>query len=411
MKKFLAAVIFMLSLSSLVCAANENVPQSEPERNLSTGVNEFCWKYFATLNRNENILYSPYGIHAALSVMANGASGDTRQEILNALGADNVENLNAEHKNFSELVAKSYGENLFAEFNLLLVDKKIFGRGLNENFRRVVTDIYNSDVREADFSDNLDGERDKIKRWVADKTRGFIPNYYALATAETVTDLLNVVCFKGAWAVPFNERDTSLRSFKNYNGSIGEHPIMSKIFENSITYRADEKFKGIELPYSAGAAMYLILPVDENSLNVAELWNAESFSYREDFLVGLKNSTAFDGEVVVRIPKLRMSFEKILVDNLREMGMEKSFGDDAEFFNIVNGKQLKIGNAKHCAEIKIDEQGTEAAAVTEIVTNDGMAIDEKPPRRVYFLAERPFLFVIRDVESNITLFAGVVNDL
>ena len=405
MKKFLMAVIMLLSVMNIACA--------EPERNLSTGVNEFCWKYFATLDKTENIFYSPYGIHAALSILANGASGDTRQEILHALSVDNVENLNDEHKRFSELVLKTYDDkNFFKEFNLLLVKKNIFGRGLDKKFQRVVTDVYKSDVRKADFSDNLDGERQNITRWVSDKTQGFIPNYYPLAFPGAMTDLLNVVCFKGEWAMPFNERDTSLQGFRNYDGSIDEYPMMSKVFKDAIPYRADEKFKGIILPYSAGAAMYLILPADDNALNVAELWNAESFSYRADFIDGLRNSPAFDGEVIVRMPRSGMNFETILVDSLQAMGMEKSFSNDAEFFNIVNGEQLKIGNAKHCARIKIDEQGTEAAAVTEITMLEATATpDFKPPRRVYFIADRPFLFVVRDLESNVTLFAGVFNKL
>ena len=179
MKKFLALLICMLSLSRVACAGISD---------------DFCWKYFATLNRNENIFYSPYGINAALSILANGASGDTRQEILNALDADNVAALNDAHKNFSAIVAKTYGgESLFMESNLLLIDKKISGRGLNQDFQSVVTDVYNSEVRTADFAGNLAGEKEKISRFVNDKTNGFIANYNSIATAATLTDLLNVV--------------------------------------------------------------------------------------------------------------------------------------------------------------------------------------------------------------------------
>ncbi len=412
MKKFFMAVILLLSLSSFACAA-EKIVEREPARNLSTSVEEFCWKYFATLDKNENIFYSPYGINAALSILANGASGDTRQEILHALEADNVENLNDCHKNFSESAEKIYrGENLFMESNLLLVDKKIIGRGLDKNFKQVVTDIYKSDVRQADFENNLRGEKQKISAWVSDKTNGFIPNYNSIANAATLTDLLNVVYFKGKWAMPFKARQTFKRDFKNRDGSIKKVDMMSKTFEEQISYCEDEKFKGIEIPYSAGAAMYLILPVDEDALNIAELWNGENFSARADFLDALKKTPAFDGEVVVRLPKFELDIENNLVENLKAMGIEKSFTDGAEFFNIVNGTPLKIDNAKHRAKVKVDESGTEAAAVTEIVMVEATATpDPRPPRRVYFLAERPFLFMIRDVESGTILFAGVVNNL
>ena len=409
MKKFLTAMMILMSLSSGGCV-NAKPIDVEPPRNLSTSVDEFCWKYFATLDRNESIFFSPYGIHAALSILANGATGDTRTEILNVLEIDNIENLNDCHKNFSAYVAKNYTS--LAESNLLLVDKKIAGRGLDKNFKKIVTDIYKSDAREADFSGNIDGEKKKITRWVADKTKNFIPNYNSIATADTLVDLLNIVYFKDKWAIPFKERNTFEENFKNRDGSLKEVSMMSNIFKESIKYYADEKFKGIELPYTSNAAMYLILPVDDDALNVAELWNEETFSYRADFLNGLKNSYPFDGEVVVHLPKLELESKNNLVKNFMAMGINKAFSDYAEFFNIVKDTSLKINNAQHCAKLKVDEQGTEAAAVTEITMIETTAMpNPRSIERVYFIAERPYLLLIRDIKSSVTLFAGVVNRL
>ena len=390
----------MLSLMNVACA--------EPAQNLSTSVNEFCWKYFTTLKRDENILYSPYGIHAALSILANGASGDTQREILNVLGTDNLEALNDAHKNFAEFAAKNY-EN-FGSFNLLLINKKISKRGLEKNFKRVVNDVYKSDVREANFSGEYDSEAKKIAAWVRDKTNGFMENYYPIVTPESMTDSLNVIYFKGKWVTPFTT-DYADNKFTYVDGTTGTLATMSNVFKNKITYLADDKFKGVELPYSAGAAMYLILPADDAALNVAELWNAETFSYRENFLDALSNGNAFNGEVVVRLPNdTTFEFERGLVENFKAMGIQRAFTDDAEFFNIVKDTSLKISNAKHYAKINIDKEGTEAAAVTEITMVETTATpDFEPPRTVYFIADRPFIFVIRDVESKVILFAGVFN--
>ena len=406
MKKFIVAVILLLSLTN--CAG------AEPARNLATSVDAFCWKYFATLDKDKNIFYSPYGIHAALSIVANGASGDTLKEILNALEADNVNALNDEHKRFSAAAEKNYRDgNLFAEANLLLINKNLVKGGLDKNFQRVLTDVYKSEVRKATFTGSFDdAEAKKITRWVSDKTDGFIPDYYPSVLPDTLTDLLNVVCFKGKWAIPFDTKNTALKDFTNCNGEKSTVDMMSKVFKDAIAYRADDKFKGIRLPYSAGAAMYLILPVDDNALNVAELWNNETFAYRADFLDGLKKSYPFDGEVVVNLPKFDMSFQLVFSENLKEIGINRAFADNAELFNIVKGTPLKISNAIHRARIKVDEEGTEAAAVTEITMVETTAVpNPQSPRRVYFIAERPFLFVIRDVESNVTLFAGVANKI
>lgn len=404
MKKFLAAVILVMIWLGQVNA--------EPARNLSTSVEEFCWKYFATLNRDENIFYSPYGINAALSILVNGASGDTRTEILHALEADNVENLNDGHKRFTTAAEKIYDDdNIFMESNLLLIDKSISGRGFDSNFKCVVSDVYKSDVREADFSRNLDSEKKKISRWVSDKTNSFIPDYKSIVTAGTVTDLLNVVYFKGKWAMPFEAVNTHREAFTNRDGSTATVDMMNKVFEDCIAYRADDKFKAIALPYSAGAVMYLIMPVDNDDLNIANAWNNETPAYRADFLNALNNSSNFDGDVVVCLPKFELDIENNLVDSLKAIGITKSFTNAAEFFNIINGASLKIENAQHRAKVKVDELGTEAAAITEVSMNCTAMPPQYQPPRVYFLAERPFLFMIRDVESNVTLFNGVVNKL
>ena len=413
MKKFLTVIIMLLSISSFACAAKGgNAVEREPARNLSTSVDEFCWKYFATLNRKENIFYSPYGINSALSILTNGASGDTLKEILNALSADNIENLNDEHKRFSALVAEKYrGDNIFMESNLLLIDKSVIGRGIDKNFKRVVSDVYNSDVREANFSGNVEGEKQKISRWVSYKTSGFITDYNSIVTDTTLTDLLNVVYFKGKWDMPFEAISTKTATFMNCDGSNSSVKMMNEVFEDAIKYHEDDKFKAIALPYSENAAMYLIMPVNDGDLNIAEEWNNESIAYRADFLNGLSTTGNFDGEVIVSLPKFELDIENSLVENLKAIGIKKSFTGAAEFFNIINGTSLKIDSAKHRAKVKVDELGTEAAAITEIALNKAYAPADEPPRRVYFIAKRPFLFVIRDVESDITLFAGVVNKL
>lgn len=402
MKKFLIALTLLLSVTT--CAG------AEPVRTLSKSVNAFCWKYFATLDRKDNIVYSPYGIHTALSILANGASGDTRKEILAVLGTDDLEGLNDARKNFSAAVKKNYrGEKNLGEFNLMLINDKIFNRGLDENFKRVATNVYESDVRKADFAGNFNAESQKISRWVADKTDGFVTNFHPTSSPNAQVDIFNLVYFNGKWAVPFKVENTREGNFNNLDGSRGQVSMMNNVFKDEIAYHADDKFKGIALPYTANAAMYLILPVDNNALNVAEMWNAQTFAYRADFLDALKKSSAFDGEVVVRIPNSSFEFEDFIVRNFLELGIRRAFTDDAEF-NIVKDTPLKISSANTYTKIDISEEGTEAAAVTEVtLVGTSFSPNSRPPRKVYFVADRPFLFVIRDVESGVILFAGVMN--
>ena len=352
---------------------------------------------------------------AALAIIANGATGKTRQEILTALSANSVESLNADFKNFHDSTKTNYtGDRILKESSLLLVNKNFIGNGINKNFQSVAKNFYRSEIDAADFENNLDGEKKTISDWVAKSTDNFIANYKAAPTSETVVDLLNVIYFKGKWQTPFQPDKTREKIFTNADGSKTKVEMMSETFKEKIIYFEDEKYKAVELPYKAFenkkiVSMYLVLPKDKNNLNIAESWNAETFDYRNNFFAELKKSFVFDGKVFVQIPKVTMDIKNNVVKNLKAIGLERAFTNDAEFFNIVEGVSLKIDNATHQAKVEIDEQGTKAAAVTEITMLETTALPPQYRKFAEFVADRPFLFVIRDVESETDLFVGVVN--
>ena len=396
MKKFLIALTLLLGVTT--CAG------AEPANILAKSVNDVCWKYFATLERNENIFYSPYGIHTALSTLANGASGDTRKEILAVLGTDDLDALNDARADFSAAVKKNYrGENVLGDFNLILIDKKFFNRGLDKNFKRVATDVYDSELRKFNFAGNADAESQKISRWVTDKTKGFVTNFYPFSLPNAQVDIFNLIYFKGKQALSFRIENISEGNFTGLDGSRGSISMMNNVFKGEISYRADDKFKGIELPHTSNTAISLILPVDDNALNVAELWNAQTIDYRADFLDALKNAPAFDGEVFVRMPHSVFEYEDSIVKNFLNMGIRRVFTDDAKL-NIVKDTPLKLSGANIYAKLDLSEHDTKVTIVdaTDVLNN-------LPPCDVYFTANRPFLFVIRDIESGVILFAGVMN--
>ena len=395
---FIVLVIFLLS--------------TNVEAKFSDNVNSFGWDYCRTLDKTKNIFYSPYSICVALSIVANGASDETQKEILSALAVDSAEDLNSNFKNFNEFMQKNYTDDIFLkDANLMLVNKKFSAKGINSKFEDTLKNIYKSEVRVADFENDLNGEKKKITSWIAKNTNNFIPNYEASPTADTVVNLFNVIYFKGSWEYPFEKRDTRTRTFTNVDNTKSQVPMLFQIFEDSVSYYEDEKYKAISLPYKKNlSAMYLILPKDNKNLNVVEDWNSESLDYQENFLRNLNGN--FNGEVYVRLPKLDFNIKNEIVGNLRSIGISRAFTNDAEFFNIVNDTSLKIDKVFHQAKLQLDEEGTEAAAVTEIVMLEATAMPfDRQKRKVFFYAERPFLLVIRDIESETNLFVGAVNKL
>ena len=405
--QILFLIIFIVTTSTACAAGNRAV-----STNLSKNVNAFNWKYFSQLDKTKNIFYSPYSIAAAFSIVANGATAQTQKEILTALNAKTIKDLNGDFEDFQKYIEKNYrNDTILKEADLILVNKNFIGKGINSKFKKAVENSYNCEIDAADFTGNVDAEKARIKNWVAKNTNNFIPNYEALINPETIVDILDVIYFNGKWASAFDKSKTWKSDFKNRNGKKSKVQMMSKTFEDSIAYYADEKFMAVAVPYKNNlAAMYVILPLDENNLNVAESWNAEEISYRENFLANLKNVSSFHGKVEMFIPKFELDIKAALNENLQAMGINLAFTDNAELNNIVKKMQLKISKATHQAKIKVDEAGTEAAAVTEVTMVESTAIAPSS-RVVYFRADRPFLFVIRDVNSEVDLFTGVVNEL
>ncbi len=393
--------IFKLAILAVIILAS-NLAQAAA---LSESVNSFSWKYFKTLNRDENIFYSPYSIAAALSLVANGATGETQREILDALNADCLENLNDGFQNFRADAEKVYtGENILRDANLILVSKNFLGSGINPAFRNTAENVFGSEIRAADFRGDLAGEKKKITAWVDKVTNHFLQNYQSSATSATVVDLLNVVYFKGKWSSPFEIHATTEKIFTSKDGSTTSVKMMRQVFEDEIPYAENENFKGIALPYkNSSAVMYVILPKDETALNIAD-------TFDENFIAQIEAAPYFEGKVSVWLPKFELDIKNNLVEDLQAIGITRAFSNAAEFSKIVEKVRLKIDSATHQAKVKVDESGTEAAAVTEFSLRTTSAIP-RPKPRVEFHADRPFIFVIRDVKTGVDLFAGAVNAL
>ena len=412
-KKFIICVVMIVVMMSTCFAEEGNI-----KANLSNSVNEFGWKYFNTLDKDKNIFYSPYSIATALTIVANGAEGRTQEEMLKALSINSLQDVNSSYEKFRNHIEKNYrgdGRTLM-DSNLILINSKYIDNGINKDYQKTVEDIYKSTVREADFINDLEGEKQKITKWVDNKTNHFIQNYRSIVTADTVMDILNVIYFKGDWAMPFKPRNTKPEKFTNKDNSTTNVDMMYQAFKEKIKYYENDKYKAIALPYKPlnnqnVAVMYLLLPVKSSDLNIAKEWNSESLEYKHTFMENVKKSYPFHGKVYVKLPKFELDIENLIVKNLKLMGINKAFTNKAEFFQMVNDVPLKIGNVNHRAKIKVEETGTEAAAITEVVMLEATAVVPMPEVVKYFYADRPFLFVIEDFETGIELFTGVVNKM
>ncbi|MBO4797229.1 MAG: hypothetical protein J5494_00405, partial [Candidatus Methanomethylophilaceae archaeon] len=380
--------------------------REEPAAGPEKGVNEMSWELFDALPE-ENIVFSPFGIYSAFSLLLNGAAEGSGAygEVSDLLRNSDREELNGFISSVSSMPADRME---FGFHNLVLADSGTVKKNpVNKEFEKTASGVYGSAVRVADFRNKCEEVREMIREWVRKTTRDMIPDYEPAADSDTVCSILNVVYLKARWAFPFSPRATSASAFTNSDGSSVSVRMMYKRLDFGGCYYSDGKFRGLSFPYAQeGAEMFFILPASGGT-DILELWKSESAEYREDFLGILRNSRV-SGCVKFWLPKLDLAASYDLKEIMKTAGRGSLFSDTVLFKKIIDGCPLYVDGAKHESRITVDEDGTEAAAVTEICMALGAcAPDRSSP--VEFRCNVPFIFVLS--YRGISLFAGYAGKL
>jgi serpin B len=358
---------------------------------------------WAKVRKHENLAIAPASVSLALGMTWAGARGVTAEEM------GRVMHLGGE----TETMIASMGEQLRAwndpalqSYELRVVDR-LFGErtaSFEPDFLALVERSFGAPLEKVDFMGNYDGARARINKWVEDSTKDRIVDLLPIGSvsAETRLVLTNAVYFKGDWLHPFEGNDTREQTF--HVG--GTRPANVKTM-HQIVHVGHVKTDGlqmIELPYVGGdLAMDILLPARKDGLD--ELANALDEA-RFAALVGELKPTTVD----VALPKfeLEMAESLSLRDALVELGMRRAFGD-ADFTGISTTiSPLFISQVFHKTFVAVDEEGTEAAAATAVV----MATESTfvMPDSVPFIADHPFLFVLRDVHTGTIMFIGQLID-
>ena len=368
--------------------APKYIDLSIKERALVKGNNDFAFRLFRSVRNDNNQVVSPLSITYALGMLNNGAAGVTRQEICQTLGfgdtgADGINDFCKKMR--TELPA-------IDEQTKVMISNAIFlnePRYLLPDFEQKAHDYYDATTETRNFGD---GETMKvINQWGSDHTMGMIPtildeqSFNPLATSY----LLNAVYFKGLWTLKFNKNETQDELF---DGTITV-PMMHLL--NDLPYYENATFQAVSLPYGTGAyQMTVILPREGKSISDilpqtnSEMWQ-ELYTHLES--------------VDVKLPRLDITTQLNLVETMSALGMPSAF--DEETANIPNfcSTPQYISNMGQVAKIKLDEDGTEAAAITWIEIATG---SDNEPVTYEFHANRPFLYVISEQSTGVILFIG-----
>jgi serine protease inhibitor len=354
--------------------------------------------------RGGNLVFSPYSISTALVMTYAGARGKTADEIARCLRlgleSDRL------HPTFATLQAQVRGDGAAkgAELhvaNALWVQK---GWPLKETFSQLLLNNYGATPGTVDFERSTDTARQSINRWAANQTKGKIPEVLPAKILNDLTRLVltNAVYFKAQWRETFVSRRTQPADFQVNAKERVSVPMMN--MTESMRYAEAERLQVLELPYVGNYAMVILLPRAVDGLPALE----ESLS-ADKLNRHVKQLAPRD--VHVRLPKLRLSSQHRLKEQLQALGMTLAFTKEADFGEMTSStdpmEQLHIKEVVHSAFLQVNEEGTEAAAATAVI---GEKKGEAPTRPVSFWADRPFMYLIRDMRSGTVLFLGRVTE-
>jgi serine protease inhibitor len=372
------------------------------EKSLVVSNNAFGFDIFRKINTSEsadkNLFISPLSISLALSMTYNGANGDTRSAMQNTLRFPDLtgEEINTYFHNLSQTLL-----NLDPTVNLEIANSIWYRQNFQvlPDFVNLNRTYYNAEVQALDF-DNP-GSANTINHWVAGKTHDKITKVIDALSPDLVMLLINAIYFKGQWTYDFDKQGTTDGPFYASSTEESTVPVMHQ--KGTFNYYSNDSLQLLEMPYGQGNfSMMVLLPANGHSVSsLAAGLTAETWDNWTDHLV--------KANVEISLPRFKFEYEKILNDELTALGMGVAFSDMADFTGINSTGGLKISFVKHNSFVEVNEDGTEAAAVTVV----GFVTTSLPPEPsvIIFNADHPFLFAIRETTTNTILFMGKVAGL
>lgn len=381
------------------------VPSSDLAE-LAAGNSAFAFDLYQAVRREQgNLFYSPYSISAALAMTYAGARGNTERQMADVL-----------HFTLPQ-------ERLHPAFNAL--DQALTSRGATDpsrdgepfrlsianslwgqegyrflpDFLDTLAENYGAGLRLVDFQRSPEAARETINSWVSDQTEDRIRDLIPQGAIDTLTRLVlaNAIYFKAAWMFPFDEDATQDGPFYLLDGSQVVVPMMH--LSEHLRYFAGEGVQAVELPYEGGEVSMVVIVPDRGTFpGFEEGLNADVVA---DIVARMEAT-----RVNFAMPKFTYESALSLADTLAGLGMPDAFSANADFSGMDGTRNLAVTDVFHKAFVAVDEAGTEAAAATAVI----VGLTALPAGNVDLTVDRPFVFLIRDVQTGTILFVGRVVD-
>jgi len=345
---------------------------------------------------DNNLMISPLSITQALSMTYNGADGETKTAFENVL---HFTGQTADEVNQAALDLTTALLEVDSKVDIKIANSIWYREdfSVEQDFINANQTYYDAEVSDLDF--NNPASKDIINNWVDEKTNHKIEKIVDNISGDDIMFLINAIYFKGGWKTEFESKNTEDKPFYLNDGTTKNVETMH--VENDFSVSYEETFSAIELPYGQGNySMLILLPNDESSLSelVSQLDNQNWNELIQKMSVPISRN--------LWMPKFKFEYENSLKDELIDLGLGNAFSDYADFTGINKDGGLNISRVKHKTFIEVNEEGTEAAAVTSVV----VGVTSAGPGMNLFAIDHPFLFVIKEKYTNAILFVGTVTD-
>jgi serpin B len=376
--------------------ANDTGWTQEGVQEVVNANNKFAFELYSQLAKNEtgNIFYSPYSIFSALTMTYEGAGGETAEEMKNVLHLPETSILRPNFARIYNEINKRTDTYELRTGNALWLQKDY---PFYDNYKKIVEEYYGGKAANVDFEKETEKSRETINSFIAEQTNNRIKELIPkeVLSRDTVAVLTNAIYFKGTWEYKFDKSQTREEDFKVTSNKTVKVQMMH-MSNVKLNYSDLGNLQILELPYKGGEISMLIL------LPKGDLKDIESNLTLEK--ISQYRSRMTETEISVSLPKFEFSTKYELGGTLQNLGMKKAFISGMADFSKMSpdGKELFISFVLHQAYIKVDEEGTEAAAAT--------AVGISRTAFMIFRADHPFIFIIQERKTGNILFIGRVVD-
>lgn len=392
MKRFTIFVAIIVAMFSTGCSSHrKTAKESIVTKTASTNQEMPFWcelLYRTYSNENSNVCLSPLSAQLAIAMTAEGAEGDTQQQMYNTIGSDICEEAKNIMVRFNDSTSKS-------ELNLansIWINDKL---SVKEEFINSNKTLFDAEVNTIPFDKYA---TEKINGWCSDNTKGKIKDVVDKVGADNMMFLINALYLKTKWWSKFDARNTKKQSFTTAAGKVVDVDMMKQSIKTQ--YYIDDTIQMATLPFEDGFEMLFVLPRYKKSIDDAIMHLATQHKDCTDKMEVYK--------VEFSVPKFKTEYSVYMREMLYAMGMEKAFSIDAEFGKISD-QPLYIDNIIQKTYINIDENGAEAAAVTVVDMRCG-ALPPQAEKRATMTLDRPFIYAIRDKATDTIVFIGTIGD-